>query len=219
MFGCEGCQSFGGQFLIGLSCDDRGCLEAGGCGLYDSIPILIQFQSSPSDIAEQQIGLSGSSKSRVGPDGYVMLVSITGISRCQPESEGSGSCRDRQSDFLSHVHGVRRNLPRFRPIAFADMTDGGEPPERLLPCGDAVGQGHGIGGLSTGEFLSQAVEQQGGRGVLQRIPECVEIARAEFFCCGNSCDIDRAIAERFAMIEQSVEIPFECSRPPPLVSN
>src|SRR5687768_15139899 len=77
------------------------------------------------------------------PDRHIAGVSVPCIGgdqiECHVVSLGG------RRNFETHLaRGDERrywHLPRLRPVTFADVSDRGETPERLLPCADCRGDG------------------------------------------------------------------------------
>ena len=145
-------------------------------------------------IGQEEIRTPRGDNPRRLEDRHVTGATVTGITSGKPHRDRSLRAPLRQLDADLAPLGQRRDgrLPSFRPIAFADVADRVEGPQRRLPRLDHPREMIGIPRPPLAPRGPDRVERQGGRGIDKRRDERREVSRAHAMLRGSLCGRDRA---------------------------
>ena len=134
------------KFIFRRRISRRACFRSGiqTCrrAAQDLFAMSRQRGNGMADISQQQIRLTCRHKAWIFPHRDVVFISIRCIGRRQKQRDVFSIlwCGKFHADFLSRGERLDGNLPRLRTIPFADMSDGGESPQSLLPLHNRGGE-------------------------------------------------------------------------------
>ena len=196
---------------IGVGGSLSRCFQAGLGGLRHHRAPRCERARCFSHFPEGKVCSSGCHETWILPCHQIVRIAIPGIGGGQVKHQVAtiGRWRELEAEFLTVCERNNRHLPSLGAIAFADMANRGEPPQRLLPRGNDAGNSSGIGWAGFLPAGAHLIENQRWLFGCQCFPKSTQIFSVEIALGGHLRDRLRAGFQFLALGKRGCKVGLE----------